>query len=265
MSSHVILIDTPIAAPSFEGTIRPLTGKREMVNALARYFNEIAAGNELAKLRMEFSGVVATNAVTLASFVAADTVTLNGVVFTGRASNPAANEFVVGTNEVGSNNLRTALLASTSAKVVSMIRAYKVGTVTLSSFVNNDTVTINGIVFTGKTTPAAATREQFAIGSTDTKTGINLANAILNSLHPNLAGLISASPSAGVVTLTFESSSTLAISAHGSVANAIVRIDLTMPGAIGNLATLAISAHGSVTGANFASGADGNFYGYLSI
>lgn len=112
-----------------------------------------------------------------------------------------------------------------------------VNAITLSSFVDADTVTINGVVLTGKNSPSGAA--QFAIGATDTLTAAALA-ARINNTDGNGApaakiwGVVTATSAAGVVTLTANET-----------------------GAIGNLYTLAISAHGSVTGATFASGADG--------
>lgn len=114
-----------------------------------------------------------------------------------------------------------------------------VNAITLSSFVDADYVTINGVDLTGKNTPSG--NDQFAIGATDTITAQNLA-ARINNTDGNSAG---APPAKvwGVVT---------AVAASG-----VVTLTANETGAIGNLYTLAISAHGSVTGAVFASGADG--------
>lgn len=112
-----------------------------------------------------------------------------------------------------------------------------VNAVTFSSFADADTVTINGVVLTGKTTPT--TNSHFAIGATDTLTAINLVRLInglasVGAPPAKVWGVVSATSSGAVVTLTALDS-----------------------GDIGNIYTLAISAHGSVTGATFASGADG--------
>lgn len=111
-------------------------------------------------------------------------------------------------------------------------------TVTFSSLANNDTVTINGVVYTAKTSGATGV-QQFNLGASDTTAAANLA-ALINSTNAagtapaKILGIVSATSAAAVVTLT-----------------------AIEPGAIGNLYTLAISAHGSVGGAVFASGADG--------
>ena len=110
-------------------------------------------------------------------------------------------------------------------------------TVTFSSFVDGDTVTVNGVVLTGKNSPT--TSAQFGIGASDTITASNFVK-LINGLSANGAppakvwGIVSATSAAAIATLTALDS-----------------------GAIGNLFTLAISAHGSVGGANFSSGADG--------
>jgi hypothetical protein len=105
------------------------------------------------------------------------------------------------------------------------------GTITLSSHVATDTVTVNGIVFT--CVASGATGNQYNVGGSDTLTGDNLAAAI--NANATLSGMLTAANAAGVVTLT-----------------AIV------PGALGNAVTLAISAHGSVSAARLAGGTNGD-------
>jgi phage tail sheath gpL-like len=115
-------------------------------------------------------------------------------------------------------------------------------TVTFSSFADGDTLTINGVVLTGKTT--VATANQFQLGATDAGTAANLVYYLANG-KPSVSSTLGA-PGAkvwGVVT--------------GVAASNVVTLTAQETGAIGNLYTLAISAHGSVGGANFSSGADG--------
>lgn len=101
-------------------------------------------------------------------------------------------------------------------------------TVTFASFVANDTVTVNGTVFTGVASPASAV--QFKIGATDMETAANFA-AVVNA-HPVIGTLVTATAAIKVVTLTSD-----------------------IVGGAGNRITLAISAHGSVGGATFTGGA----------
>lgn len=98
------------------------------------------------------------------------------------------------------------------------------GTVTFSSIANNDTVTINGRVYTAKTSGATGL-QQFNIGGSDTAAAANLAAAI----NADTSALVS-----GVVVATS--------------AAAIVTVKAVTPGVAGNGLTLAISAHGSVSG-----------------
>ena len=105
--------------------------------------------------------------------------------------------------------------------------------VTFSSFVAADTVTINGVVFTGSDT--ASTNVQIKTGGADGTVAASLVTLINSAKAPaKVLGILQA-----------------------TAVGAVVTINAIDPGAIGNLYTLAISAHGSVTGATFASGADG--------
>jgi hypothetical protein len=108
-------------------------------------------------------------------------------------------------------------------------------TVTFTAFVNNDTVTINGVVFTGKTAGTQSGNAQFAIGASDTLTAVNFANLLNAATAPaKVLGVVQVTSAAAVATLTWME-----------------------PGAVGNLGTAAISAHGTVGAANFANGTDG--------
>jgi hypothetical protein len=109
-------------------------------------------------------------------------------------------------------------------------------TVTLTSHVATDTVTVCGIVFT--CVASGATGNQYNVGGTDTLTAVNLAAAINASVTAGIAGVVTATSALTVVTLT-----------------------ATAPGRSGNGYTLAISAHGSVSGSGrFTSGSDGTGY-----
>lgn len=108
------------------------------------------------------------------------------------------------------------------------------GTITLSSLVATDTVTVNGVVFT--CVASGATGNQFNVGGTDTITATNLAVAINASSTAKVINVISAAAVAAIVTIT-----------------------AIQPGLQGNMNTIAISAHGSVSGSGFlTSGTDGD-------
>lgn len=119
-----------------------------------------------------------------------------------------------------------------SATVQTKINAVKAtGTITLSSHVATDTVTVNGITFT--CVASGATGNQYNVGADDTATAVALAAAL--NANTTLDGMIVATSALGVVTVT-----------------------ALQPGELGNAVTLAISAHGSVSAARMAGGTNGD-------
>lgn len=111
------------------------------------------------------------------------------------------------------------------------------GTVTLSSHVATDTVTVNGVTFT--CVASGATGNQYNVGVDDTASAVNLAAAINASVTALISGYVSATSAAGVVTIT-----------------------AVRPGILGNCVTIAISAHGSVSAARLSGGTSGTEYTY---
>lgn len=118
------------------------------------------------------------------------------------------------------------------AKVEIGVEAVKAsGTITLSSHVNTNTVTVNGIQFS--CVASGATGNQYNVGGTDAETATNLAAAL--NANATLDGMIIASANGAVVT-----------------------VEALYPGEIGNALTLAISANGSVSGARLTGGTNGS-------
>ena len=109
--------------------------------------------------------------------------------------------------------------------------AQAAGVITFSSIANNDTITINGTVFTAKT--SGATGNQFNLGVSDTTAAANAAAAINASATALVSNNVVATSAGALLTLTAKEQGTM-----------------------GNLMTLAISAHGSVSTA-VAGGTDG--------
>lgn len=101
----------------------------DMVARVAEFLNGVAirGGNVL----VESGGVRASVAGTFTGApTAADTVTINGVAFTARAANPAANEYVLSsTAATNATNLAAAINASTTAKIKGTVFALAVGAV----------------------------------------------------------------------------------------------------------------------------------------
>lgn len=261
MSSHRIVIKTPLSAAEVASKLRVTSGRKEMLLALADAIVGIASGNLTAEVRMIGNDAVASGTVSFASHVQNDTVTINGVVLTCRNAPATAVQYLVGADdEAMANNFRAFINASATANIVGEVVATRSGTVTLAAFADTDTVVVNGVTFTGKTTPNACVREEFAIGADDTATAANLAKAINASLHGNLIGLVSATAAAGVLTVVYDGALTMVGGAHATVANATVILSAIQPGTIGNLSSLAISAHGAVSGANMTGGLNGTQY-----
>lgn len=121
------------------------------------------------------------------------------------------------------------ILPATIRTRINGVRA--TGTVTLSSHVATNTVTVNGIVFT--CVASGATGNQYNVGGNDTATAVALAAAI--NANTTLDGMVLAAAASGVVTLT--------------------ALD---PGELGNAVTLAISANGTVSGARMSGGTNGS-------
>lgn len=135
------------------------------LNNLANLFQALAGHevNGTVALLTTPSAVQATGTVTFSgAATAADTVTIAGTALTATKKNAT-------------------------------------GTITCASVANNDTVTIQGVVFTAKTSPSATVPTQWARGGTNTADAAALV-ACVNAYAPTNA-LVTATNSAGVVTL----------------------------------------------------------------
>lgn len=256
-SNHRISLDVPENAASITDLLNLKANSSESISRLSDYLASIGSGQKLGKVRINTGAVQAAGTVTFSSFADADTVTLNGVTLTGKTSPSGASQWAVGaSDEACANNFAAKVNASALDKIVGVLIAIRRATVALSAFVDADTITINGHIFTGKTTPDAGSRTQFAIGSTDTITAVNLVAAVTRSLSPLVQG-VAATSSSTTVTLNFNGTLTVAASAHATVTSTIAVMTSIVAGQIGNLCTLAISAHGAVSAANLASGTEG--------
>lgn len=102
-------------ATDYEGSFR----------RLVNYFEMIKAKSRNAYLKINRAAVRATGTVTFTGApTAADTVTINGVAFTARASGAVANEFnLSATVGVSAANLAAAINASVTAKIAGYVTA----------------------------------------------------------------------------------------------------------------------------------------------
>jgi len=129
------------------------------------------------------------------------------------------------------NWINAAVNGSQNVSIIFSMNAVQAsGTITFSSFVQDETITVNGTLLTGKDSPSGSA--QFKTGAGTTDTTIAAAAAACINANTTLNKQVVASSSGTTMTVT-------------SIA----------AGPFGNLGTLAISAHGSVSGANLASGA----------
>lgn len=257
-----ISIVTPDAKEADQGALNAIANDASSVDRLGQFIQSVGNGSRTGKIRLNTGAVQAEGQIAFDSFADADTVTINGVELTGKTSPSGASEFAVGaSDEACANNLYTKLVASALDKIVGLIVPFRRGTIVIGTMVATNTVTINGIVFTAKTTPDASDPRQFKVGSTSAKTAEGLLNAILacQKLYPVQLGgnLLSVTRSSATLTIDYDGALTFANSANATLDNDMVRIRAAMGGQVGNLMTLAISARGSVSGAALTGGTEG--------
>lgn len=245
MSIHRITLETKMTGQSVSDLLFLQQDDNNSISRVGDLFYALASGVHTSAIRFNINAVQASGTITFSSFADADTVTVNGVVLTGKTSPSGASQFAVGaSDEACANNFCAKINASALASIVGVVAASRRATVALSSFVDGDTVTINSVIFTGKTTPTAGNQQQFAVGSTDAITANNLMAAINNFVGVGLSG-ITVTISSATLTLNYNGTLTVANSAHATVSSTIAVVVCLTPGTIGNLCTLAISAHGS--------------------
>lgn len=112
-------------------------GAWDLVNKIGAFLQTQAQGRGLMISYSDTGVSASTTGTFTGAATAADTITINGVVFTARASAPAANEFVLSTNvTTGAANLAAAINASTTAGIINTVRATSAaGVVTFYSVV----------------------------------------------------------------------------------------------------------------------------------
>lgn len=127
-----IIINTPKNSGDVDGLLKLQNDPKnspDMVSRIANFLQGVAirGGNVLC----ESGGVRASLAGTFTGApTAADTLTINGVAFTARAANPAANEFVLSSvAATNATNLAAAINASVTAKVKGVVFAVAAGAV----------------------------------------------------------------------------------------------------------------------------------------
>lgn len=142
----------------------------------------------------------------------------------------------VGNNAIGRLTLASAAIAAKASATVTVVGAlantFADGTITCATAVAGQTVTVNGLLYTA-VAGAKANNTEFSIDTSDTATGIDLADSINNDARVGTSGDISASETTGVVTVTTD--------VAGVAGNAITLVS-------SNGTTLAVTGAGFLTG-----------------
>lgn len=147
-------------------------------------------------INVQLGGICASSVGTFTgnTLTAGQALTLGGQAITARASNAVVNEFNIGADtQTTAQNLVDAINASTTEAVGDTVYATYLdastvkatGTVSFSGQPSaNDTVTLNGVVFTAKT--SGATGNEYNIGATTAASVANLIAAIQGSSDPEV-------------------------------------------------------------------------------
>jgi hypothetical protein len=143
---------------------------------IGSWFQSIGIGTRTFKGFVHVNGTAAINKITFSSFVATDTVTINGVTMTGRATPTLAAEFTIGaTDTITAANLVKVIngsgtIAVPPAKIWGVVSATSSGAVvTLTSLV---TGTIGNLMTLAISGHGSVTGANFASGADGTITSL---------------------------------------------------------------------------------------------
>lgn len=117
MSLQRIVINTDLTADGFKSQCDLAPGQLPALNNFIDYLGALSGGNQMALLTVKVAAVQASGTLTVATggSTAAQACTILNVTFTGRASNPSTNEFVVSaTAATQAANMAAAINASAS-------------------------------------------------------------------------------------------------------------------------------------------------------
>lgn len=259
-----LIVYAPNERSPFVGNITGVTGRlqlqrfEELLNAVK---GQGISGRAISHPFVKVATQIASARITLASVLAADTVTLNGQALTAVSGAPADNQFdISGTDTADATSFVAAISLSSTALVSSHLRASnKRAVVTAASVAVGDTVEVAGVVLVAKTSSAAASNSglsinEFSRTGTDAQCATSLTSAI-NS-HPTLSQTVFAvATSAAVavyerpigvtqrISISTSNGTRLAITSSLTelTAGAVVHIESLIPGIAGNAATIASS------------------------
>lgn len=214
----------------------PALSKRSL---LRRFGDELKAlaggtgGGTSERTTVRYGTAAATGTVTCATVVNANTVTINGTTLT--ATQKHARGTITPTLS-GIDTDDTVTINTTG--ILTAKRHHATGTVTIviANTDADDTVTINGVAFTAKAAEDTEAGE-FDISGTATAAATSLVACITASVDEDIAGIVTATSNAGVVTVravatgTAGNAITLASSdADGLAVSAATLANATAPG-----------------------------------
>jgi hypothetical protein len=261
-----VIIQTPSGQSPFTSKGTGVTGRQQLrylESLLCALPGQGVRGRLVARPSIKVATESAGAVVTLASVLAADTVTLNGTALTAANGSPGANQFdmSLANDTLVATDLVRALLASATALISTHITASnKKAVITAATVLTGDWVEIAGTRLTARTGTAGVLTgllvNEWSRTGTDTQCATSLVLAING--HPTLSQIVYALSSAGVVTVyerppttgqtipVSTSGSTLAIT--GSVtaltAGTSVYFESLVPGFAGNACTIATNNGG---------------------
>jgi phage tail sheath gpL-like len=134
-SFQTILLESPLPVAGFKSVCDLAPGQLPALNNFADFVSAVTGGNQMAKFSFNVGAVKATGSLTVAAggSTAGQACTIGNVTLTGRASNPAANEFVVSaTAATQAANMAAAINASTSLSPF-VVASASLGVVTLTA------------------------------------------------------------------------------------------------------------------------------------
>jgi hypothetical protein len=185
-SKFVLVVTTNNDAGTTAGEIAPSTsvpgqpntpgiGSGNAIRNIARFLEGEVNGRGINVVYFDTAVSASTTGTFTGAPTAADTITVNGVVFTARASGAVANEFNIG-GSVTANaaNLAAAINASTTAGIINTVGATSaLGVVTFYAIVPGSA---------GKNIPITESLGNFTLAATTFTTGGTQAhNAVLSS------------------------------------------------------------------------------------
>lgn len=155
-----------------QGLVMPSFKPKEEANELIRFLSQLASGDRMGSMQVAVNSVNAaasSGTVTPTGVLAADTVTVAGIVLTAVSGTPSADQFQIGTDAVTAANLAAAInadatlstyvVASAASNVVTITAATQaaIGNLITLASSNGTRLPLSGATLTGGAGNYAAT------------------------------------------------------------------------------------------------------------